>query len=226
MMARRGFGKGVLGLLIGAGAILLPGCGSPLPDAFRYRMTVEVDTPQGLIEGFAVREVRFSKMANDGNYGRARGEAVVVDLPNGAVLFALLTGASGNVDHASQTMWHIFRTTASKSIEVWPNFEGKDMPITSGRVPMLVTFDDLDDPTSVAEVDPDDLAASFGEGYALKRITVQITDEPVTTGIEERLEWLDSRIGSLVRRPAGVPIGEMPKAQRLSKSAFRSGVKK
>ena len=56
--------------------------------------------------------------------------------------------------------------------------------------PMLVTFGDLADPTSVAEVDPDDLAATFGEGVKLKRITVELTDDPVTTGIEERLGWL------------------------------------
>ena len=57
---------------------------------------------------------------------------------------------------------------------------------------MLVTFGDLSDPTSVAEVDPDDLAATFGEGVRLKRITVQLTDDPVTTGIEKRLAWLDN----------------------------------
>ncbi|MDJ0979954.1 MAG: hypothetical protein QNI87_15620, partial [Erythrobacter sp.] len=39
-------------------------------------------------------------------------------------------------------------------------------------------------------VDPDDLSASFGEGVELQRITVELTDEPVTTGIEERLGWL------------------------------------
>lgn len=53
--------------------------------------------------------------------------------------------------------------------------------------PMLVTFGDIDDPTSVERVDTDDLAARFGMGYALERITVQITDDPVTTGIEARL---------------------------------------
>jgi hypothetical protein len=56
--------------------------------------------------------------------------------------------------------------------------------------PMLVTFGDLDDPTSVEEVDPDDLAATFGGDVSLKRITVRITDGPVTGGIEERLAWL------------------------------------
>lgn len=209
-MARRGFGKGVLGLLIGAGAILLPGCGSPLPDAFRYRMTVEVDTPQGLVEGFAVREVRFSKMANDGNYGIARGEAVAVDLPNGAVLFALLTGASGNADHAGQDIWHMMKHVEDDTIELWPNGPKDTKPRIGQPAPMLVTFGDMDDPTSVVRIDPDDLAASFGEGYSLKRITLQITDEPVTTGIEKRLGWLfdpkRKRFASN-QKPEGIPLG-------------------
>ncbi|MGB7418161.1 MAG: hypothetical protein WA918_03180, partial [Erythrobacter sp.] len=33
-------------------------------------------------------------------------------------------------------------------------------------------------------------AATFGEGTSLKRITVKLTDDPVTTGIDERLGWL------------------------------------
>ena len=55
---------------------------------------------------------------------------------------------------------------------------------------MLVTFGDLSDPTSVEEIDPDDLAATFGEGVRLRRMTVQMTDDPVTSGIEQRLGWL------------------------------------
>ena len=55
---------------------------------------------------------------------------------------------------------------------------------------MLVAFGDEADPTSVARVGPDDLAANFGEGVTLKRITVELTNDPVTTGIEERLGWL------------------------------------
>jgi len=59
--------------------------------------------------------------------------------------------------------------------------------------PMLVTFGDLDDPASVERVDPDDLAAIFGEGVALKRITVQLTDDPVTTGTRMRLPSPDDK---------------------------------
>tara|TARA_R110002072_G_scaffold38314_28_gene111150 strand:+ start:3980 stop:4486 length:507 start_codon:yes stop_codon:yes gene_type:complete len=56
--------------------------------------------------------------------------------------------------------------------------------------PMFVTFGDLSEPTSVRQVDPDDLGGTFGEGYSLKRITVEITDDPLIFGIEERLTWL------------------------------------
>jgi hypothetical protein len=55
---------------------------------------------------------------------------------------------------------------------------------------MLVTFTDIDDPKSVQRVDPANLAASFGPGIRLKRITVEVTDDDVTTGIEKRLRWL------------------------------------
>ncbi|MDR4496279.1 MAG: hypothetical protein R3B74_18050 [Nitrospirales bacterium] len=41
------------------------------------------------------------------------------------------------------------------------------------------------------KVDLDDLAATFGPGVALKRIMLEITDEPVTEGkIEQVLGWL------------------------------------
>ncbi|MDR4487070.1 MAG: hypothetical protein R3B83_06040 [Nitrospirales bacterium] len=57
---------------------------------------------------------------------------------------------------------------------------------------LLVTFTDLTDPTTVKKVDPENLAATLGPGVSLKRITLEITDEPVTEGkIEQVLGWLD-----------------------------------
>ncbi|GJL68036.1 MAG: hypothetical protein NPIRA06_06710 [Nitrospirales bacterium] len=37
--------------------------------------------------------------------------------------------------------------------------------------PLLVAFMDINDPTSVKEVDLDNLAATFGPGVSLKRLT-------------------------------------------------------
>lgn len=55
---------------------------------------------------------------------------------------------------------------------------------------MLVTFSDINDPKTVQKVDPSNFPASFGSGVKLRRVTLTITDEEVTTGkIESVLIW-------------------------------------
>lgn len=191
-----------------AGVSLLSACGDETPD-YRYRLTVEVETPEGLKTGSSVIEVQQSMGRSAGTgFGeiimrRVHGEAVSVDLPGGRTLFALLR-SEDETDWAGSVMQYVAPKVESKSFKEkfgnmlliegerelprhWPPFAGG---LRLSAYPMLVTFTDLSDPTSVAEVDPDDLAATFGPGVRLKRITVQITDDPVTTGIEERLGWL------------------------------------
>jgi hypothetical protein len=56
-------------------------------------------------------------------------------------------------------------------------------------LPVLLRFRDPADPTSVELVDPSSLAASFGPGVRLKRAFIEITDDPITKGIEARLPW-------------------------------------
>ena len=55
----------------------------------------------------------------------------------------------------------------------------------------MVTFADIAAPTSVARMDPNDLAASFGEGVRLKALTLEITREGVTESVVDALlPWL------------------------------------
>lgn len=199
-------------LLLSLFGLPLAACGpSDGPPDYRYRLTVEVETPEGLRSGSSVIEVRQRMVRPGSNPAgmaverRIRGEAVAVDLPGGGTLFALLR-SDNNVDWASYVMQTIAPRTQGEDFRQ----QLDDMLALEGEIvlprmfppaghleersayPMLVTFGDIDDPTSVALVDPDDLAATFGEGVSLKRITVQITDDPVTTGIEERLGWLEN----------------------------------
>jgi hypothetical protein len=46
------------------------------------------------------------------------------------------------------------------------------------------------DPATAERVNPFDLAASFGSGIKLQRATIEMTIDPVTTGIEQKLPWL------------------------------------
>jgi hypothetical protein len=137
-------------------------------------------------------------------YRHAKGEAVAVDLPGGKTLFALLR-SDNDIEWAAQVMHRIApKIEGETSEDAFDNVllieSAVDLPRTFPPVawipersayPMLVTFGDLTDPTSVVEVNPDNLAASFGEGVTLKRITVKLTDDAVTSGIEARLGWMD-----------------------------------
>ncbi|MBS0481510.1 MAG: hypothetical protein JSR96_05040 [Proteobacteria bacterium] len=185
-----------------------------LPD-YRYRLTVEVDTPEGLRTGSSVIQVASavsSKYALEPGdvTTQVTGEAVAVDLPGGKVLFALLSkpgSAEGANTYAFDALipkpwvgWEEYVRDVNALVERrdigvlprWlphqPGSLAPKYPQTPGY-PMLVTFGNLNDPTTVLAVDPDNLAASFGPGVKLRRITVQITDEPVTTGIENRFRW-------------------------------------
>ena len=201
-------------------ALLLTACGvTDDTPTYRYRMTVEVETPEGLKTGFSVIEVdtRFETNPESPSSSRVahrvRGEAAMVDLGERGMLFALLR-SEDKVDWASNIMFILaprgrdddgdaFLGRYANMLEMTEPIE---LPATQAEInpslaemkgrPMLVTFGDIDDPTSVARVDPDDLAATFGEGVSLKRITVQITDDPVTTGIEERLGWFNQKAQS------------------------------
>lgn len=210
--------RGVMTLMAGL-VVMLSGCGTALPD-YRYRLTVEVETPEGLKTGSSVVEVSTSTTSSisipspGAVRHRLSGEAVTIDLGQRGTLFALLR-SDVDVDWATNLLFRLapevgavrdengrydsdasFRARYEAMLQnrrliVLPKtFHHirvlRDMPAR----PMLVRFRDVTDPTTVERVDPDDLAASFGEGVKLRRVTVQLTDDPVTTGIEERLGWL------------------------------------
>jgi hypothetical protein len=182
----------------------------PTPD-YRYRLTVEVETPEGLKTGSSVIEVEQwfgpagGSLRPTATKRRARGEAVAVDLPGGQTLFALLRSES-DIEWAQTVVARLAPELPEGErrgrLDNVLYLDGKvEVPRTypayawfpeRSAYPMMVTFADINHPTSVMRVDPDDLAASFGEGVKLKRITVELTDDRVTTGIEKRLPWKDA----------------------------------
>jgi hypothetical protein len=57
-------------------------------------------------------------------------------------------------------------------------------------LPDLVTFSDINDPKTVRRVNPDNLAETLGKDVQWHRMTIEITSDPVSSGLEERLRWL------------------------------------
>ncbi|MEQ8928738.1 MAG: hypothetical protein RID96_02655 [Nitratireductor sp.] len=180
--------------------LLLAGCGWFAERwEWNQKLTVEVLVDGESVSGAAVSYVRWQEADALDNYPTAyRGEATVVDLGERGVLFALIGEPTKYV--AGYTLHEELGERRSDYETLYPKiaqFRGvRDVP--PERYPLLVTFTDIADPTTVRRVDPDDLAATFGPGVALKRITLEITDEAVTEGrVEEVLGWWGSIMGRL-----------------------------
>ena len=163
---------------------------------WHQKLTVSVNVGGQVVSGSSVVAVTATKMPtvlfsfHDMRWD-ARGEATVVQLPDGRYLFALLNNSivlAGNVFPGAgqrEPIDLIKRARLYKSLKT----EVRDVPHSA--LPLLVTFTDITDPTTVKKVDPRDLPATFGPGVTLERVTLEITDEKVTEGkVEKLLVWL------------------------------------
>jgi hypothetical protein len=188
----------------------------------RTKITVEVDTPAGLRAGYSVFEDVMTPAGpfsiSDNKYSsKFRGEAVAVDLPGGRTLFALLHNGH-SLDMANligRALYPDGRNDGGPALE--PGHPPREMRaelkgLAESGLPLLVTFRDVNDPMTIEKVDPANLAATFGSGVQLKRITVAVTGENVTSGeIAKRLQWLQNIYNMGLGpdfKPKGIPLGD------------------
>ena len=216
-MMRRGILNTVAGAALVAGVLMLGGCWPFYSEEkARVRLHVEVMTPQGLRQGSGVLELINEKLptlgipnVHQGAVGM-RGQAVIVDLPDG-VLFVLLrlpddadtTGLTNAIEKAlvPRDPQDLSAETGIKQVQTISNAAPgalradlpRETPGYYGPVknwPMLVRFRDIDDPKSVEQVDPEQPEVMLGAGVTIKRVWIENTDAPVTTGIDKRLpQW-------------------------------------
>jgi hypothetical protein len=177
---------GIAVVLAAAAAVALVISDRLVSGKWRYRITIAVETTEGVRTGSAVREVSavtgLIRWYDGGGGVGVKGEAVVVDLGERGVLFGLIDWNSYDEFYDAFPYPKGGGQATADGIRYYNTLEpGRSAPLTNPKYwPQMVTFGDLHDPKSVKAVDPDDLAAAFGEGVSLKGITVEITDEPVT----------------------------------------------
>ena len=180
---------------------LLAGCGLFGFENWEWnqRLVLEVETPEGVVSNGSIVEVRASRdpewLLMEGAGGirsDVRGEASFVEVAPGRYLFALLSGG-GEAQMARNLFFPDRELSNAEAYQKLEDFAGSSV-LARESYPRLVTFTDIADPETVRRVDPDDLAASFGPGYRLKSMTLEITDEPVTKGAVERvLGWMSDQ---------------------------------
>lgn len=230
-MNRRAF------LQCAAAAPMLAGCGILTPSyAVRFRLSLSATVDGVARTGSTVIEKRWvnsgplSGLSSWGRWaGRFTGNALTLDLgrhgllfglmgsvtnaPSGFIapdglLFALLPGPLATAkEHASG---RIFDSLA--------NLRG-EFDLKPSDWPALVRLRDMNDIKSAEIVDPAKFAAFYGEGAALNRVSIAVTQDPVTSGIENRLPCWD-QIGTFPDDPKR-PVFTRPLYENLHTRNFR-----
>jgi hypothetical protein len=192
----------------------------------KYRLTVEVETPDGIKSASGVMAVHPDRSYSRGGHTQTKGDAVLVDLGGGKNLVALLAHIDGTIvdlDGINYVALRAFRATGRNvSFNEMSRLTGA-VPVAGALIPVLVSFAVLGNPESARTVSPNDLTAALGDGFKLHGISAEVMPnglwpldfggllgEPVTRGIPAKLPWLDGpdNAAATALRAAGLPGAE------------------
>ncbi len=230
--------RNMIGGIAAAPALAVGGCGVSEDEIvrLRFKVTARARLQGDVYEGFAVNELvaRHTPTSLSGfQMARTlRVEATIVDFRGKAdALFFLITdylvviGLLWGVPVAGDAN----ETTIARLKAI----DGRrDYPVQSGgrtleqSFPRIAAFRDEADPTSVYEVDPEDLAKTHGADARFEGLFIEIVDPetPLTNKIEQRLSWLDLRSGQTIDPlpTGGLRSGSTTFGQTVGHGAFKS----
>ncbi|MHC4051455.1 hypothetical protein [Bradyrhizobium sp. 25ACV] len=192
----------------------------------KFRLTVEVTTPDGIKAGSGVLAVVPDRNYNRGGRTTMRGEAVFVDLGQSKNLVALLAhrqDAKLDFDDINYVALRAYGAARGNRVSFNDiHRQTGVVPVQADLVPVLVSFGDPKDPKTARLVAGDHAEAVLGEGYAIRGITVEVVPngiwpvdfggvlgEPVTRGVNAKLPWLAAPgdPAATALQAAGLPAG-------------------
>jgi hypothetical protein len=188
-----------------ASAMVLAGC-SPSAKV-RYRVTVELNDNGKIRSGSSVWEFELAKsilpLANIYN-AHFRGEAVAVEIPGRGILFVLTDRGEmypenlfGDLQRSSpkpprfsdrfDDLKHIQEMTGATA-----KLDCENPSWIGVACPSFIRFRDLNNPMTLEQVNFSGNNDNFGRGVNINQVTVQITDDKITSRLSGILPWLDS----------------------------------
>jgi hypothetical protein len=191
--------------------------------AHKYRLTVEVETPEGPKSASGVMAVHPDRSYTRRGQTRTLGDAIFVDLGRGKNLVVLLAHVDNNLvlDDMNYVALRAYAAASGKRVPFseMSRLTGT-VPVKGALIPVLVTFGDPTNPGTARVVPPDDAEAVLGKGYRVQGISAEAVPngywpldfggalgEPVMRGIQAKLPWQtdagDSAATAL--RAAGLP---------------------
>jgi hypothetical protein len=191
----------------------------------KYRLTVEVETPEGVKSASGVMAVHPDRSYSRGGKTSTKGDAVFVDLGGGKNLVALLAhnDKSLELDEINYVALRAYKAAGRNATFNQMSQMTGTVPVKGEVIPVLVSFTDPADPGTARVVSPEGVEAVLGKGIRLRTISAEVVPngvwpldfggplgDPVTRGIEARLPWLNGAGNAAGRalQAAGLRAGE------------------
>ena len=188
------------------------------PFSLRYRLTINIQTPEGIKTGSTVQEVFYppadtENIYNPYNQGIPRGEAAYIDLGERGVIFAIMPdppNAKNKFFGLIQTVFPTVPTVYDQSryqeiLQHYNDLGGVKDEVPPELYPMFVYFKDINDLKTfelvykrkegsrrdMREVEVDRLEEIFGKGVKIKNMILEMTDDPLEWKLDDKLKWIE-----------------------------------
>jgi len=177
-----------VGLLFGVWAIAMH---RAIVEQFNYRLSVTFNENGHALTRSSVIHVTarraFFAILPDSERVRyyIRGEGIPVRFSNGVLIFVLI-GVADPRPRPSFTYEAFPAYWYGRKISALPH---RTYQVPEKFRPTMIHFGNIEDPKTVELVKPADLSRVVGEVVSLKSITVELTDAPVTWGVEKLIPW-------------------------------------
>lgn len=186
-------------VLAGAAVVVLAPNGPFRSYSHRYRLTISVAVDGEPRSGSSVIEVVWRKspaLSSVPWTSELVGEAALVDLGKHGLLAATLYGPYGL--RADFLALHAFALFGKQPATFAPDDNGlralslvRDRArLTPDQLPSFVWFSDPTDAETAVPVKGEDFGLVISPDVRLIGASVQITSDPITTGVAQRLPWL------------------------------------
>lgn len=187
----------------------------------RYRLEISVEIDGKEYTGSAVQQLTatgwpraFKFVAHGRAHYEVYGEAVAIDLGDHGTLYALLRYPPPpdrpTELHLAKRYYTAFVPTvcglrvknSNYTAFIWRIrlMQGEcEVPVE--ELPMLVRFANEPELDSVEQVDPENLAATYGPSAKFLGAKISFTNERLSTDIEKRLPWMEAQKGRITVLP-------------------------
>jgi hypothetical protein len=173
----------------------------------KYRLSVQVETPAGIKSASGVMAVTPDRGYSRKGHTTTSGDALFIDLGGGKNLVALLAHVDNkalDLDGVNYVALRAYGAARGDRVAFSQMSRLRGVvPVRGELIPVLATFGDPANPSTMRTVPSDDLASSFGAGFRLHGVSAEVVPngfwpidfgaalgEPVTRGIEVKLPWL------------------------------------